>query len=283
MPGEPSFDRLRVLSFESRRATELATLIATFGGHPVMAPAFREVPLESNTEAQNFAAALMRGEFDIVVFLTGVGTRTLTKVIEQLHPRDRFIEALARTKVVARGPKPLAVLREVPVWVVAPEPNTWRELLDALDARSGERPVSGARIAVQEYGVSNEELLDALRRRGGLVTPVPIYRWALPEDVEPLRRAASAIARGDVDVAVFTTGVQVGHLWQIVRDLDLEDAVRRGFTRTVIASIGPTTSAELRRHDLQPDLEASPPKIGRLVRLAAERAGALLRAKRGAP
>src|SRR6185295_3287953 len=133
---------------------------------------------------------------------------------------DAFTQALGRTRVVVRGPKPLAVLREigVPVWVAAPEPNTWRELLGALDAKAAEQPLKGARVAVQEYGVSNVELLDALRERGAQVMRVPVYQWALPEDVGPLQAAVAALARGDIDVALFTTSMQVVHLWQIARD-----------------------------------------------------------------
>ena len=292
----PSFEGARVLALESRRTTELATLISSFHGRPLMAPALREVPLESNTEALDFAAALIDGKFDIVIFLTGVGTRTLVSVIERAYPREAFIAALARTKIVARGPKPLAALRElqVPVWVAAPEPNTWRELLAAIDARAQEQPsnaaaalgaqleqpLEGARVAVQEYGVSNTELLEELRARGVIVTRVPVYRWALPEDVEPLKNAVTAIARGEVDVAIFTTSVQVVHLWQIVQEMRLEADVRRGLARAAIASIGPTTSEELRRHGLEPDLEASHPKMGLLVREAAERSVDLLHAKR---
>ena len=273
-----------MLTFESRRATETATLISTYGGRPLSAPALREVPLESNTEALAFAAALSRGDFDIIIFLTGVGTRTLASAIEPAYSREAFAAALRRTKVVVRGPKPLAAVREmnVPVWISAPEPNTWREVLDAIDAHAADRPLAGARIAVQEYGVSNTELLTALRSRGAHVTRVPVYRWALPENVEPLKDAVRAIARGDVDVALLTTSVQVVHLWQIAEEMRLEPDVRTGLARAVIASIGPTTTEELRRHGITTDIEASHPKLGVLVREAAEKCGALLEAKRGA-
>lgn len=287
----PNFDGLRVLALESRRATELASLITTYGGRPLVAPALREVPLESNTAALEFAAAIMRGEFDIVIFLTGVGTRTLVSAVEPTYPRQALAEALGRTRVVARGPKPLAALRElnVPIWVSAPEPNTWREVLAAIDAKIHEQerehpgagaPLAGARVAVQEYGVSNPDLLDALRARGAQVTRVPVYRWALPENLSPLKDAVTAIAAGEVDIVFFTTGVQVVHLWQIAVQMQLEDGLRRGLGRTVIASIGPTTSEELRRHHLTADFEPSHPKIGVLVREVAEGSADLLRAKR---
>ena len=270
----PNFQGLRVLALESRRATEVATLIATYGGEALVAPALREVPLESNPDAIEFAKALMRGDVDIVIFMTGVGTRTLVGAIETTLSREEFVRALARSNVVARGPKPLAVLREleVPIWISVPEPNTWHEVLAAIEARAGEQPLQGAGVAIQEYGVTNAELVEALTARGARVRRVPVYRWALPEDVAPLRNAVTAISHGLVDVAMFTTGVQVVHLWQIVTEMKLEAQVRAGLTRAVIGSIGPSTSDRLREYGLAVDLEASHPKFGVLIRELAERA-----------
>jgi uroporphyrinogen-III synthase len=247
-----------------------------------VAPALREVPLESNRAALEFADGLLRDEFDIVIFLTGVGLRTLLDVVAPVHPRHALSVALARTRVAARGPKPMAALRElgVPVWAAAAEPNTWREVLAALDAKAAEYPLRGARIAVQEYGESNVELESGLRERGAHVTAVPVYRWELPEDPAPLMNAVTAIAYGAVDVVIFTARVQVDHLWQIASMLGIEPEVRRGLARMVVASIGPTTSEALRHCDLAPDLEASHPKMGVLITEAARQAQALWPVKR---
>ncbi len=276
----PSFQGLTVLLLESRRSREMAALVSTYGGCPVVAPALREVPLESNPEALVFADALIRGEFDCVILLTGVGTRVLVDVVERAGSREPFVAALAKTKVVARGPKPLAVLRElnVPAWVAAPEPNTWRELLSALDATG--TSFDGLRVAVQEYGVSNPDLLKGLETRGARVTRVPVYRWALPEDVAPLRSAVSSVAGGEIDVVIVTTATQAVHLFQVAETMGQASAVREGFRRTVVASIGPTTTEALRHQDVAVDLEASRPKMGFLVREAAERSADLLRVKR---
>ena len=278
-----AFDGLRVLVLESRRARELATLVTTFGGVPVSAPSMREVPLESNGEALAFADGLERGEFDLVILLTGVGTKALIAAVERMRgSRDSFVAALRATRIVARGPKPVAVLRDVdvPVWLIAPEPNTWREILAVLDGREHELPIRGLRVAVQEYGVSNPDLLAALRERGAVVTAVPVYQWALPEDLEPLRAACRALPEDNIDVALFTTATQVVHLLDVAAAMGLGEAVARGLRRAVVASIGPTTSEELRERGAVPDMEASHPKMGFLVREAAERAGNLLRSKR---
>jgi uroporphyrinogen-III synthase len=280
MTTKPDFNGLSVLVLESRRSREMAALVTTYGGRSVAAPALREVPLESNPEALGFADALIRNEFDLVILLTGVGTRALLDVVQNAGVRDAFVAALAKTKVVPRGPKPLAVLRELnlPAWVTVPEPNTWRELLATLDATG--TSLRSLRVAVQEYGVSNPELLQGLEARGAQVTRVPVYRWALPEDLEPLRAAVRSVAAGDVDIAIFTTGMQVVHLFEVAATLQQKEALRKGLGRMVVASIGPTTSEELRQQQLQVDLEASHPKMGFLVREAAEQASDLLRTKR---
>jgi uroporphyrinogen-III synthase len=276
------FAGLRVLSLESRRAPEMAKLIATFGGNATVAPSMREVPIESNTEAQAFTRALLAGEFGLLILLTGVGTRALTRVAETVCSRQEFVSALRRLPVVARGPKPMAVLKEldVPVAIAAPEPNTWRELLVALDERSESLPIRGKSVAVQEYGASNPELLAGLSDRGAQVTRVPVYEWALPEDTGPLRAAVTAIADGNIDVAIFTTSVQVIHLLKIAEEMHLVEKVRSAFAKILVGSIGPVTSEALREHDLPADFEPSHPKMGFLVNELAQRSAELLQRKR---
>src|SRR5690348_16963529 len=149
-----SFTGLKVVSFESRRATEMAQLIRKQGGEPIVVPSMREAPIERNEEAFRFADRLFAGEFDMMILLTGVGTRILNQTLATRHPPERFAEALRGITVVARGPKPVGVLREmkVPVTILVPEPNTWREVLSATEGRPERR------IAVQEYGRPSAEL-----------------------------------------------------------------------------------------------------------------------------
>jgi uroporphyrinogen-III synthase len=273
---------LRVLSLESRRAAEMAKLIENYGGRAIVAPSMREIPLESNTEAREFAQALAGGGFDMVIFLTGVGARALAKVVETVYPLEQFVNALRSVTVVARGPKPSAALKElgVPVAISVPEPNTWRDLLRTLDENAGAAPLTGRRVAVQEYGASNSELLAGLAERGARVTRVPVYQWALPEDTQPLRAAVEAIARGEIDLTLFTTSIQVTHLLKIAREMNREDALRRGFERIVVGSIGPMTSEELREQGFAADFEPAHPKMGFLVNEAAQRGAELLGKKR---
>lgn len=275
-----NFRGLTVLTLESRRGQEMSRLIETYGGRAVHAPAMREVPLSSNLEALKFAEGLFAGEFDVVVFLTGVGTRALASVVVGEHAMEKFLQALRKVVIIARGPKPVAVLREwtVPIALIAPEPNTWHELLRAIDDQKLD--LRGKHVAVQEYGVSNPELLEGLRERGAHVTPVPVYQWDLPVDTAPLRAAVDQIIARRVDVALFTTGVQVTHLFQMAGEAGKKDALKAGLENVVKASIGPTTSETLRSFGLSVDLEASHPKMGFLVKEVAEKAEELVQRNR---
>ena len=270
-----NFHGLTVLTLESRRGQEMSRLIETYGGKPVHAPAMREVPLSANPQALKFAEALFEGKFDAVVFLTGVGARALRKVVEGEHPTEKFFEALRKVSVIARGPKPVAVLREwkVPVALTATEPNTWREVLKAIDDHKLD--LHGKQVAVQEYGVSNLELLEGFGKRGANVTAVPVYQWELPEDTAPLRAAVGEVLARRIDVALFTTSVQIHHLFQMAEQDGKKGALKAGMEHMVKASIGPTTSETLRSYGLPVDLEASHPKMGFLVKEAAEQSEAL--------
>jgi len=280
-PPAATFNGRRVLTLESRRSPELALLIMNYGGTPIEAPSICEVPLESNQHVVAFAEDVMRGRFEIVTLMTGVGVRMMMKVIEPGGNRERFVQALGASRIAARGPKPVAALRELGLtpWVTAPSPNTWRELISVLDAQAQHVPLAGRRVAVQEYGLPNSELIDALEARGAEVTTVPIYRWAMPDDVEPLRGAVRALVTDSVDVIVLTAGIQLVHLLKVAEQMDQEQAVRDSLSRVVIGSVGPMTSEELRRHHLPIDFEPSHPKMGFLVKELAEQCDALCRSK----
>jgi uroporphyrinogen-III synthase len=163
---------------------------------------------------------------------------------------------------------------DVPVTVAVPEPNTWRELLAAI----ADRPER--RIAVQEYGRSNSDLLEALRQRAAEVTTVRVYQWDLPEDTGPLREAARRLAAAELDAALFTTSIQIEHLLRIAAEERIEDAVRAAFRKMVVGSIGPTTSEALEEAGVHADLEPSHPKMGLLVQETAARAEEILRSKK---
>ena len=187
--------------------------------------------------------------------------------------------ALKQTALVARGPKPVAALKAFGLQptLTVPEPNTWVDLISTLDEY---RPVKGLRVAVQEYGASNPDLLEALKQRGAEVFQVPIYRWALPEDLGPFRQALDDVIAGKASVLLITNAAQVDHVMQMLEKDGKVEPFRAAIKKMVVASIGPTASERLRHHEWPIDLEPSHPKMGLLVKETSEQAHTLLIAKR---
>jgi len=275
----PSFRHLRVAAFESRRAPEAARLIAQFAGTPLVTPLLREVPAIESAAAADFGNRLLVGEIGITIFLTGVGFQYLLATVERQIRRERYLHALADITTIARGPKVAHAMREVGLTptCVAAAPHTWREVLAAIDQHV---PVDNQTVAIQEYGESNISLVAGLEARGARVIAVPVYRWALPDDLQPLHDTLQSLAAGHVDVVLFTSAIHVTHLLLVARRLGLEAPLRQALSRVVVGSIGPTTSDMLRQHDLPVDVEPEHGKLGHLVRDAAQRAAALLADKR---
>ncbi|MFB3920955.1 MAG: uroporphyrinogen decarboxylase [Terriglobia bacterium] len=278
---KPGFAGLEVAAFESRRAKELATLISNLGGVPLVAPSVREVPLEDNRQAFELAERLFARKLDGVIFMTGVGARTLIEILETRYERARIVEALARTTVIARGPKPAKVLQEfnVPVTIVVSEPNTWREILQELDVNPRGFTLPGSRVAVQEYGISNEAFLQGLRDRGVEVLRVPVYRWTLPEDLAPLHRALDVLLGGKVSIVLFTNATQVYHVLDVASRRGDKERLLEALRRCAVCSVGPTCTEALVANGISVDLEPVPPKMGALVHEAAKHSPALLAKK----
>lgn len=278
------FKGLRVVSFESRKAAEMAELIKGAGGKPVIAPSMREIPLEHNTEALTFAELLFDGKIDVFILMTGVGARLLAKAVATKYSSEIFVEALKSVKIVALGPKPVTALRELGLEpsILAPKPYTWTDLLNTLDQQYA---VTGKQVAVQEYGQSNPELIKSLEERGAAVVPVPVYRWALPEDLGPLRRAIRDIIAGDaqgVDFVLFTSSTQVRHLFRVARTDGVERHLLEAFKQVCIGSVGPIATRAIVEQGLTVDYEPDTPKMVHLVREMARRGGDLLHKKRRA-
>ncbi len=279
MSNTASFSGLRVAAFESRRAEEMAQMIERFGGVAHVSPSMREVSLGENPEAVAFARELIAGRLDVVIFMTGVGVRHLLAEIEGHVDRQQFLDAVSRTISVARGPKPVVVLKEFGLSPThrVPEPNTWRDVLATLDEHV---PLAGRRVGVQEYGQPNPHLTAGLAARGAQVQSVMVYRWDFPDDTTALESNVRAIAAGERDVALFTSSQQVVNLLGMAERLQLAENVRRQLQQMVIASIGPTTTETLRELQLPVDLEPEHPKMGHLLMAAAEQAPELLKSKR---
>jgi uroporphyrinogen-III synthase len=272
-----SFGGLRVLSLESRRAAEIDLLIRKQGGESFVAPSVKERALEDHTDAFRLLDELERGEIDMLVLMTGTGLSFWRDLIAARYSPGRADDALRKVKLLARGPKPSAILRPLGLTpdLTIPEPNTWREIVQAMQHRPERR------LAIQEYGRPNPEFIEALRALKIRAETFALYRWELPDDTTKLREAAQKLAERRFDVVLFTSSIQFEHLLTISKELGIEDQVLRSLQEhAVIASVGPIMTAAIEEHGLHVDIVPASPKMGALVKAASDDAASLLAAKR---
>jgi len=252
-----------VAILESRAGEHLADLIRRRGATALLAPALKEVPDVDPQAVAALVAEWRVDPFHIVVFQTGVGTRALFRVTDAAGLTGEFTQRLQASRVVVRGPKPVGELnaRAVRIDVRAASPFTTETVLAAMT----DIPMRGARVLVQRYGAANQALREALQARGARVEELATYRWALPADTEPLQRLLDALARSWVDAVVFTSAVQIHHLYAVAERSGHTAGLAAALNRCIVASIGPVCSRALREHGVTPTFEANPPKLGPLV------------------
>lgn len=252
-----------VAILETRLGNQLAELLSRRGAKPLLAPALAEVPDVDNAAIARVIGDLEAKPAKAVIFQTGVGTQALFKTTDALGLSAKLLDLLQRTTVVARGPKPTAVLRSraVRIDLSAAEPFTSAEVLEALRGVA----IAGERVLVQRYGAPNVELERALQARGAEVIEIPTYRWALPENTGPLEALMDALARREVDATVFTSASQALNLFALAEKLGRRGLLAADLNRTLVASIGPVSSSTLKRFGIVVAFEARPPKLGPLV------------------
>ena len=253
----------KVAILETRLGEQLADLVKQRGGIPVHAPALAELPDLEPEKIRALVQSLEQQPAKLFIFQTGVGTRALFAVLDQLGLTGAFLRLLEKNVVAARGPKPTGALRSRGVRIdrSAADPFTTREILDSI----ADVDVEGKRVIIQRHGTANLELDRALEARGAQVAEIPTYRWALPADTKPLESLVGALERGEIDAAVFTNAEQARNLFAVAEKLNKSDAVRKSLNRTLVASIGPVASAALRELAVNVGLESKPPKLGALM------------------
>ena len=260
----------RTVAFlESRRADELSRMIERAGGLPVSVPVVREVPIEDQGEIRRWLESLARGEFDVVIFLTGGGCRDLLERAEEYGLAADVVAALARVRVVARGPKPAHVLRQraIPIAFIPPEPNTSDELLTEL----GNWDLSGRSIGLQLYGGASpflDRLRAGLRALETRVFEVAPYRWEGPADLEPVRDLIGRCLTGKVDALALLSSSHIDGLFAVADEQAQGHLLRAALndSRVLIAAIGPVTARAIEAHGVQVDVLPEHPKMGHLVR-----------------
>lgn len=247
-------DGKRIALAEGRQLEELARLLEREGAVALRFPMLAILDAPDPAPVRAWLDELYADRFGYVVFLTGEGVRRLGAVAEGAGQADAYRAALDRTRKVTRGPKPVRALREIGLGsdVIAETPTT-----DGVIAALSKEPLAGVTVGVQLYAPENPKLIDFLASAGATPRPILPYVYAPASDATRVVELIRDLDAGRVDALVFTSSPQVDRLHEVAKEAGLEAELRRGYERTVIASVGPTMTESLTaagvRVDIQPE------------------------------
>jgi uroporphyrinogen-III synthase len=247
-------------------SSELARLVEKHGGVPLCVPAVREtrdLDIDLLTVGR-LISAIGLGEYDFVVFMTGVAVSLLFELAEQLRRRGDLVAGLGRVTTVCRGPKPTAALRGfgVAATLTARAAFTSAEVIDLFATVA----LEGRRVLLFHYGERSDSLAETLLAQRAILDEQWLYRWRLPENMSAIERLISSLLRGEVDALAITCQIQFRHLFQVAERLGLErDLVHALNERVVVAAVGPTCHAILHVHGVEVDVMPDHPKMGPLI------------------
>lgn len=230
---------------EGRQLEELAQMLESEGASTLRYPMVAILDAPDATAVNAWLRDLIAGRFDRVVLMTGEAVRRLLGFAERAGLREDYIAALGRTPTLTRGPKPGQALKELGLTPtrVAPAPTT-DGVIAALRAES----LRGQTVGVTLFGEPNPPLERFLTEAGATVRPVLSYVYAPASDDERVVDLISRLARGGIDVLIFTSSPQVERLFEVAGKRGLETELRQGLTRTRVAAVGPVVAEDLHRH-----------------------------------
>ncbi len=248
-------DRLngyRILILETREEAKFSRLLAEQGADVLQCPMFTIHDAPDPAPIEAWIRRCVDQPFDDLVLTTGEGLRRLMKVVRRINAESAFIAALGQARKYARGPKPGRALREIglepQVTTEKPTSEGIAEMLSRVDLR-------GHRLGLQLYpDKDHTRLIGAISAQGTEIDPVLPYVYDAQAAESNIITAIDEMAGGRIDAIALTSSGQARRLFDVARAHQCEARLREGLGRTLIASVGPVVSDELKAHGLRPDI-----------------------------
>jgi uroporphyrinogen-III synthase len=248
--GKPLESKTIALA-EGRQLEELAQMLEKEGATALRCPMVSILDAPDEAPVQAWLDQLIAGRFSYVILLTGEGLRRLLGFAGRKGRRDGVIAALARTRTVTRGPKPVRALKEVGLAPgrVADQPTT-----EGVIAALKTEPLNGQTVGVQLYSPSNPPLVEFLTKAGTTVHTVLPYVYAPAADAERVVELIQRMAKGEVSAVCFTSSPQVDRLYEVAEECGLKDLLRGSLQKVRVAAVGPVVADNLRQRGRTPDI-----------------------------
>ena len=248
-------DRLngyRILILETREEAQFSRLLAEQGADVLHCPMFEINDAPDPAPVEAWIRRFIARPFDDLVLMTGEGLRRLIKVARNAGVEADFVKAIGRARKFARGPKPGRALREIGL---EPEVTTEKPTSEGIAEMLSRVDLMGHRVGLQLYpDKDHSALIGAITAQGGNVDTVLPYVYDAKTADANILTAIDEMAEGRIDAIALTNLGQVRRLVETARAKGCETRLREGFDKTLIASVGPAVSDELKSHGLRTDI-----------------------------
>jgi uroporphyrinogen-III synthase len=248
-------DRLngyRILILETREEAQFSRLLAEQGADVLQCPMFTIHDAPDPAPIEAWIRRSIEKPFDDLVLMTGEGLRRLMKVVRRIGVEPEFVAALGEVRKFARGPKPGRALREIGL---EPQVTTEKPTSEGIAEMLARLDLKGHRLGLQLYPDKDHSvLIGAITAQGGEVDTVLPYVYDAQAADSNIVTAIDEMAQGRIDAIALTNLGQVRRLVEAARAHGREDGLRQGLERTLIASVGPAVSGELKSQGLRTDI-----------------------------
>jgi uroporphyrinogen-III synthase len=236
---------------EGRQLEELAEMLEREGATALRCPMVNILDAPDEAPVIAWLRDLSADQFGYVILMTGEALRRLLGFAERAGLREAVIAALARTRTVTRGPKPVRALKEIGLSPtrVAEVPTT-----AGVIASLRKEPLRGQTIGVTLYSEPNALLVEFLESAGATARTVLPYVYAPAADAERVVDLIERMNRGEIDAILFTSSPQVDRLYEVAAEQGLGKVLQQGLERTRVAAVGPVVAENLRQKGARVDI-----------------------------
>ncbi len=228
-------------------AIEFIDLAKTHGATPVTLPTI-QLTSKSEKIVDEFLESISQNDPDYCVFMSSKAVRLLFTAAHKSDMTHKLQLAIANTGVVSVGPKTSAALHEQGI-KVNHEPEIYSSVgVGEVFTQIG---AVGKKALIPRSSASTPFLKQLLNKIGVDVCEIYLYDVCAFDDTSEWNEFRDLFAKGNVHGIIFTSASSVRAFFEIMERDHNRSEILIYLAKTLIVSIGPFTSDELNKFDVQ--------------------------------
>ncbi len=235
------------------QAEEAGKLIEEKGGIPYYIPAIEIKGLTNFAPVKKFVSELQKAQVDYTIFMSTNGVKYLFSAAENLKQSSELKAGLAKTFVIAVGPRTAQALKEeyqVHVELV-PLKYSSDGLIECLQTKK----ISGKKIRIPRTSNATPTLTEKLREMGADVEEIYVYESGLPVGNEMKDSFFKDLTSGKIDAIVFGSGLSAKNIFKMLSEkASMETLSALINDKVTTVAIGPTTAEALKELGIKVDV-----------------------------